>query len=252
MELPFKGWRPKGGISRTYGLLEVGFIGDLYQILIWYYRSFAGPGHMVQNYIYWWASCIVGLPNNVPANLRTSICNFVPYDWVLQRTFWKVLQIQIYMHTCMSKALLCQVEEEQDSLFLKYCFHWLFFSTVCVEKQANKSSHTAEKTGSDGQQLPVQQIEKTVQGESMTNEKAKVGSINKLIQNSYRIVLSRAFISFWVICFFDLHSRNELVKWVNCVEKRQFHALQVRSHQAYTSLTGVTGCTPSWQFWFWV
>ena len=158
-------------------------------------------------------------------------------------SYWKVLQIQIYMHTCMSKALLCQVEEEQDSLFLKYCFHWLFFSTVCVEKQANKSSQTAEKTDSDGQPLPGQQIEKTVQGESMTNEKAKVGSINKLIQNSYRIILSRAFISFLVICFFDLHSRNELVKWVNCVEKRQFHALQVRSHQAYTSLRGVTGFT---------
>ena len=25
-------------------------------------RPFAGPGHMVQNYIYWWASCRVGLP----------------------------------------------------------------------------------------------------------------------------------------------------------------------------------------------
>ena len=69
----------------------------------------------------------------------------------------------------------------------------IIFPTVCVEKQANKSSYSAEKTGSDGQPLPVQQMEKTVQGESMTNEKAKVDSINKLIQNSYRIVLSRAF-----------------------------------------------------------
>ena len=25
-------------------------------------RPFAGPGHTVQNYIYWWASCTVGLP----------------------------------------------------------------------------------------------------------------------------------------------------------------------------------------------
>ena len=25
-------------------------------------RPFAGPGHMAQNYIYWWASCTVGLP----------------------------------------------------------------------------------------------------------------------------------------------------------------------------------------------
>ena len=29
-----------------------------------HYRPYARPGHIVQNYIYWWASCPVGLPKH--------------------------------------------------------------------------------------------------------------------------------------------------------------------------------------------
>ena len=84
------------------------------------------------------------------------------------------------------------MEEDQDSLSLKCCLHLFFFPTVFIEKQVDKGSDSAEKTVSVKQPFPVQQTEKTVQGESMTSKKAKVGSVNILIELSYWIVLSRA------------------------------------------------------------
>ena len=49
-------------------------------------RPFARPGHMVQNYIYWWANCTLGLSKQCTClcfgspthNFLTSIFNFVP------------------------------------------------------------------------------------------------------------------------------------------------------------------------------
>ena len=37
-------------------------------------RPFAGPGHMVQNFIYWWASCTVGLPKQRHVHCFFSHC----------------------------------------------------------------------------------------------------------------------------------------------------------------------------------
>ena len=46
---------------------------------------------MVQNYIYWWASCTVGgkciVLEVLLYNLLTSLCNFVPCDRVFQRAY---------------------------------------------------------------------------------------------------------------------------------------------------------------------
>ena len=54
---------------------------------------FARPGHIVQNYIYWWAIAQWDFQNNAPAfvlevplcNFLTSIYNFVPCDRVMQK-----------------------------------------------------------------------------------------------------------------------------------------------------------------------
>ena len=40
-------------------------------------RPFARPGHMVQNYIYWLASCTVGLPKQRQVHCLCIVCAFL-------------------------------------------------------------------------------------------------------------------------------------------------------------------------------
>ena len=67
-------------------------------------RPFAPPGHMVQNYINWWASSAVGLPKQRQVHCFGSpIGNFVPCDQVVQRAnsmvwffLFKTILVSIY------------------------------------------------------------------------------------------------------------------------------------------------------------
>ena len=106
------------------------------------YRLFARPSHMVQNYIYWWASCTVGLPKQRQVHCLGSPTVQLAHQHVWFCTMWPGRAKGLFWSICRDGGARKNIIEAIYMVKLSF----QAFSSVWLSSPPKKQNQTKKPT----------------------------------------------------------------------------------------------------------